>query len=79
MVSKQIQLFSLQAVLFPIIYLLVPYLIKGAIVHQWTIDESSDRKIHLHPTPRVGGVAVFLAARAGSFVTGQTLVVDGGT
>ena len=27
----------------------------------------------------IGGVAVFLAARAGSFVTGQTQVVDGGT
>ena len=68
MVSEQIQLFSLQAVLFPIIYLLIPYLIKGAIAHQWTIDESSARKIHLHPTPRVGGIAVFIAFLISSLI-----------
>ncbi len=27
----------------------------------------------------VSGVAVMLAARAGAFITGQTIVVDGGT
>jgi len=27
----------------------------------------------------VAGVAVMLASRAGSFITGQTIVVDGGT
>jgi NAD(P)-dependent dehydrogenase (short-subunit alcohol dehydrogenase family) len=26
----------------------------------------------------IGGIAVFLAARAGAFVTGQTIVADGG-
>ena len=26
----------------------------------------------------VGGVAVMLAAKAGNFITGQTIVVDGG-
>jgi UDP-GlcNAc:undecaprenyl-phosphate GlcNAc-1-phosphate transferase len=29
--------------------------------HQWgLVDHPSDRKIHLHPTPRLGGVAVYL-------------------
>jgi UDP-GlcNAc:undecaprenyl-phosphate/decaprenyl-phosphate GlcNAc-1-phosphate transferase len=29
--------------------------------HQWgLVDEPSDRKIHAHPTPRLGGVAVYL-------------------
>lgn len=43
------------------------------------------RRIGLTPLRRPGepheiaGAAVFLAARAGGFVTGQTLVVDGGT
>ncbi len=38
-----------------------------------------------YPLGRIGepediaGAAVFLASRAGDFVTGQTLVVDGGT
>jgi NAD(P)-dependent dehydrogenase (short-subunit alcohol dehydrogenase family) len=27
----------------------------------------------------VAGVAVMLASRAGSFITGQTIVIDGGT
>lgn len=26
----------------------------------------------------IGGIAVFLASRAGSFITGQTIVADGG-
>ncbi len=29
--------------------------------HQWgLVDQPSDRKIHVHPTPRLGGVAVYL-------------------
>mgnify|MGYP001592702921 FL=1 len=29
--------------------------------HQWgVVDQPSDRKIHVHPTPRLGGVAVYL-------------------
>ncbi len=47
--------------------------------------EALKRRLALTPLRRVGepadvaGVAVMLAARAGAFVTGQNLVVDGGT
>jgi NAD(P)-dependent dehydrogenase (short-subunit alcohol dehydrogenase family) len=47
--------------------------------------EALGRRLALTPLRRVGeareiaGVAVMLAARAGAFITGQTLVVDGGT
>jgi NAD(P)-dependent dehydrogenase (short-subunit alcohol dehydrogenase family) len=47
--------------------------------------DALSRRLALTPLRRVGepaeiaGVAVMLAARAGAFVTGQTLVVDGGT
>lgn len=30
-------------------------------------------------TAEIAGVAVMLAARAGPFITGQNLIVDGGT
>jgi NAD(P)-dependent dehydrogenase (short-subunit alcohol dehydrogenase family) len=47
--------------------------------------EALKRRVALTPLRRVGepvevaGVAVMLAARAGAFVTGQNLVIDGGT
>jgi NAD(P)-dependent dehydrogenase (short-subunit alcohol dehydrogenase family) len=47
--------------------------------------EALERRLALTPLRRVGeavevaGVAVMLAARAGAFVTGQNLVIDGGT
>lgn len=50
-----------------------------------TNPEALKRRLALTPLRRVGepaeiaGVAVMLAARAGAFVTGQNLVVDGGT
>ena len=48
-------------------------------------DTFMERRLALTPLRRVGephevaGVAVMLASRAGAFITGQTLVVDGGT
>ena len=44
-----------------------------------------ERRLSLTPLRRVGepheiaGVAVMLACRAGAFITGQNLIVDGGT
>jgi NAD(P)-dependent dehydrogenase (short-subunit alcohol dehydrogenase family) len=47
--------------------------------------EVMERRLALTPLRRAGephevaGVAVMLAARAGAFITGQNLIVDGGT
>ncbi|MEY2874659.1 MAG: hypothetical protein RLZZ373_2030 [Pseudomonadota bacterium] len=48
-------------------------------------DDFMQRRLGLTPLRRIGepheiaGVAVMLASRAGAFITGQNLVVDGGT
>ena len=40
--------------------------------------------MHIHPLKRIGepdeiaGASVFLASPAGNFITGQTIVIDGG-
>jgi len=50
----------------------------------WENPETLKRVTAGTPLPRIGqpeeiaGAAVFLAAPAGSFVTGQTIIVDGG-
>ncbi len=51
----------------------------------WEDPDNLARALENYPVGRIGepediaGAAVFLASRAGDFVTGQTLVVDGGT
>jgi NAD(P)-dependent dehydrogenase (short-subunit alcohol dehydrogenase family) len=51
----------------------------------WENPELYRKRTRTTPLQRIGepdeiaGAAVFLAARAGSFVTGQTIVIDGGT
>jgi NAD(P)-dependent dehydrogenase (short-subunit alcohol dehydrogenase family) len=50
----------------------------------WENPDTYQRAVALYPLRRIGesdeiaGAAVFLASRAGSFVTGQTIVIDGG-
>jgi NAD(P)-dependent dehydrogenase (short-subunit alcohol dehydrogenase family) len=51
----------------------------------WEDPDNLARALEAYPLGRIGepediaGAAVFLASRAGDFITGQTLVVDGGT
>ena len=50
----------------------------------WENDKARTAREAMTPLRRlgepgeIGGIAVFLASRAGSFITGQTIVADGG-
>ena len=50
----------------------------------WENPETYNRAVERYPLRRIGepdevaGTAIFLASRAGNFITGQTIVVDGG-
>ncbi|SEP85755.1 SDR family oxidoreductase [Thalassovita taeanensis] len=65
---------------------IAPGLIKTAFAKAlWDDPKSYQTYVEKTPLARIGqpdeiaGAAVFLAAKAGAFVTGQTIVVDGGT
>lgn len=65
---------------------IAPGLIRTPLSHGLLADPAfMERRMAMTPLRRVGepaevaGVAVMLASRAGAFITGQTLVVDGGT
>ncbi len=65
---------------------IAPGLIRTPLSHGLMADPAfMERRMAMTPLRRVGdpvevaGVAVMLASRAGAFITGQTLVVDGGT
>jgi len=65
---------------------IAPGLIRTPLAHDLLTDAAfMVRRLQATPLRRVGephevaGLAVLLASRAGAFITGQTLVVDGGT
>jgi NAD(P)-dependent dehydrogenase (short-subunit alcohol dehydrogenase family) len=64
---------------------IAPGLIKTDFARAlWEDEALAQRRVAVTPLGRLGlpsdvaGAAVFLASAAGSFITGQTLVIDGG-
>ena len=53
---------------FALIHLFLPYIIKFSIKSGWGVDVADERKIHQTPTPRVGGVGVFISFLLSGFV-----------
>lgn len=65
---------------------IAPGLVKTDLARAlWEDPDNLEKALKAYPLGRIGvpediaGAALFLASRAGAFVTGQTLVVDGGT
>ena len=65
---------------------ILPGLVKTDFARAlWEDDERRKRREEMTPLRRlgepkdIGGVAVFLASEAAAFITGQTIVADGGT
>ena len=73
---------------FAVTYGLTPLVTRLAV--KWgVVDRPDSRRIHAHPTPRGGGLAVFIGFHAAcaalffagpdsAFITGQILRPDGG-
>ena len=52
---------------------MAPLAARGAAAPAWVVVGGA-------PEPEdIAGVALLLASRAGAFITGQTIIVDGGT
>jgi NAD(P)-dependent dehydrogenase (short-subunit alcohol dehydrogenase family) len=65
---------------------IAPGIIKTYFARALYADPETEKAVtRFYPIGRLGnvddvsGVAVMLASRAGAFITGQTIVVDGGT
>ena len=53
---------------FAVIHLCLPYIIKFSAKSGWGVDIADERKIHQQPTPRVGGIGVFISFFLSSLV-----------
>ena len=53
--------------------ILVP-IVKKIAIHVNAIDYPNERKVHVKPTPRLGGLAIFLSFLLGYILFGQTTV-----
>lgn len=63
-------IFIIVLVTFVISFLLIP-IIKKIAFHVNAVDYPNERKVHTNPTPRLGGLAIFLAFLAGYMIFAQ--------